>query len=141
VHGGPPNLVDRDIIVLTKADLVERRNPLPNVDRLAAPVVITSSRTGEGLAELAAMLHSRLNSEAAAGSGQVVTATADRCQESIRAATSAIGRARGLVEVGGGEELVVVEVRAALDELGKVVGAVYTDDLLDRIFKTFCIGK
>ena len=28
-----------------------------------------------------------------------------------------------------------------LAELGKVVGAVYTDDLLDRIFRTFCIGK
>jgi tRNA modification GTPase len=28
-----------------------------------------------------------------------------------------------------------------VDELGKVVGAVYTDDLLDRIFSTFCIGK
>ena len=26
-------------------------------------------------------------------------------------------------------------------ELGKVVGTVYTDDLLDRIFRTFCIGK
>jgi tRNA modification GTPase len=28
-----------------------------------------------------------------------------------------------------------------LAELGKVVGAVYTDDLLDRIFSRFCIGK
>jgi len=34
-----------------------------------------------------------------------------------------------------------VELRAALHELGKVVGTVYTDDLLDRIFSTFCIGK
>ncbi len=29
----------------------------------------------------------------------------------------------------------------ALDELGKVVGAVYTDDVLDRIFSRFCVGK
>jgi len=36
---------------------------------------------------------------------------------------------------------VAVEIRAALAELGKIVGAVTTDDLLDRIFKTFCIGK
>ena len=32
-------------------------------------------------------------------------------------------------------------MRMALDELGRVVGAVYTDDLLDRIFSRFCIGK
>lgn len=41
----------------------------------------------------------------------------------------------------GGEELIAAEIRAALDELGLVVGAVFTDDLLDRIFSRFCIGK
>jgi tRNA modification GTPase len=38
-------------------------------------------------------------------------------------------------------ELLAVELRGALDELGAMVGAVYTDDLLDRIFSRFCIGK
>jgi tRNA modification GTPase len=38
-------------------------------------------------------------------------------------------------------ELVALELRAALDELGAMTGAVYTDDLLDRIFSRFCIGK
>jgi len=37
--------------------------------------------------------------------------------------------------------LVAAEVRGALDELGQVVGAVYTEDLLDRVFSRFCIGK
>jgi tRNA modification GTPase len=41
----------------------------------------------------------------------------------------------------GGEELVALELRLALDELGKVSGAVVTDDILDRIFQRFCIGK
>jgi tRNA modification GTPase len=34
-----------------------------------------------------------------------------------------------------------LELRGALDELGAMAGAVYTDDLLDRIFSRFCIGK
>ena len=39
-------------------------------------------------------------------------------------------------------ELLALELRlAALDEIGALVGAVYTDDLLDRIFSRFCIGK
>ena len=42
---------------------------------------------------------------------------------------------------GAGEELIAGEVRMALAELGRVVGAVYTDDILDRIFSRFCIGK
>jgi tRNA modification GTPase len=37
--------------------------------------------------------------------------------------------------------LLSVELRDALDELGKIVGAVYTDDILDRVFSKFCIGK
>ena len=40
-----------------------------------------------------------------------------------------------------GEELIAAEIRLALADLGKVVGAVYTDDILDRVFSRFCIGK
>lgn len=38
-------------------------------------------------------------------------------------------------------EILALELRGALDELGAMVGAVYSDDLLDRIFSRFCIGK
>ncbi len=34
-----------------------------------------------------------------------------------------------------------LELRGALEELGAMTGAIYTDDLLDRIFSRFCIGK
>jgi tRNA modification GTPase len=36
---------------------------------------------------------------------------------------------------------VALALRGALDQLGEMVGAVYTNDLLDRIFSRFCIGK
>jgi tRNA modification GTPase len=39
------------------------------------------------------------------------------------------------------EELVAAEIRLAMEELGWIAGEVYTDDLLDRIFSQFCIGK
>ena len=35
----------------------------------------------------------------------------------------------------------LIDLRQSIDELGKVVGAVVTDDILDRIFQRFCIGK
>ena len=40
-----------------------------------------------------------------------------------------------------GDELVAAEIRAALDALGELVGAICTDDVLDRVFSQFCIGK
>ena len=45
------------------------------------------------------------------------------------------------LRLGLGSELVAVDLRQGLDDLGRVVGAVVTEDLLDRIFRRFCIGK
>ena len=73
--------------------------------------------------------------------GEVVAGTAVRCGESLRLAAESLERARAAVSAGLGEELIATEVRVALNELGKVAGEVYTDDLLDRIFSRFCIGK
>lgn len=75
-----------------------------------------------------------------AGRSEVVAETAMRCRESLRLAGQCIERARGVARVGQ-DELTAAEIRIALDELGKVVGAVYTDDVLERIFSRFCIGK
>ena len=71
----------------------------------------------------------------------VVSATATRCRESLRLAAESLVRAREVAISEGGDELVAAEVRTALNQLGSVVGAVYTDDVLDRIFSRFCIGK
>jgi tRNA modification GTPase len=71
----------------------------------------------------------------------VVARTALRCRESVSLASDALARARKLAAEHGGEELIAAELRGALVELGKIVGAIYTDDLLDRIFSRFCIGK
>jgi tRNA modification GTPase len=72
---------------------------------------------------------------------EVVVGTAVRSSESLRLAAASLDRAREAVRAGLGEELIAAEVRVALTELGQVAGAVYTDDVLDRIFSRFCIGK
>ena len=38
-------------------------------------------------------------------------------------------------------ELVAVDIRAAADALGEITGAITNDEILSRIFSTFCIGK
>jgi tRNA modification GTPase len=39
------------------------------------------------------------------------------------------------------QEFIVVDLRAALDALGEITGQTTTDDILNRIFSEFCIGK
>ena len=126
------------VTVLTKADRLCPGTPLPVAG------ILTSSVTGQGLSELrqaiAAALEASSDAEAAETMG-TVTATAIRCRESLQHAAHALEAAAQLAVGGLGEELVAAEIRLALDALGQVTGAVYTDDILDRIFSRFCIGK
>jgi tRNA modification GTPase len=121
------------IVVVTKCDQ-------PRQIRLGVPSFDISSHTGTGIAELrrgiAARLDAILSDESA-----VMSSTAARCVESLRLADESLSRARELARDARGEELVAAELRIALDHLGIVTGVVYTDDILDRIFSRFCIGK
>lgn len=140
----PPNEseqteLDREgphLVVLTKCDAV-----MDQSDSLRWNAAVkTSAVTGLGLDVLRAAIRRQLQTVESPG-GQTVPATAARCQESLRLASESLKRAEELASSNSGEELIAAELRTALAELGQVVGAVYTDDLLDRIFSRFCIGK
>ena len=123
----------RRLVMMTKCDAARNTGP-------GFPFTQTSSHTGLGLDMLRAELRRLILTEPT-GDCAVVAATAARCRECLRGAKESLDRARGLAASSGGEELIAVEIRTALVELGKVVGEVYTDDILDRIFSRFCIGK
>jgi tRNA modification GTPase len=121
------------LLVWTKCDLPHA------IHQQCPPEIRTSSRTGLGIAELKLAI-ARILDSTDSESG-IVAQTADRCRESLRLASEALERARSAVCLNAGEELVAAEVRLALDQLGHVVGAIYTEDILDRVFSRFCIGK
>ena len=106
----------------------------------AQRAIETSAVSGEGIDALRDELRHAVLTAGASGA-RVVAGTAARCRESLRLAAESLRRAQEIARTGSGEELVAAEVRVSLDELGKVVGVVYTDDVLDRIFSRFCIGK
>lgn len=64
-----------------------------------------------------------------------------RCRAHVRAAREQLAGAREQAARGEPPELLALNLRGALDALGELTGAVYTNDLLDRIFSRFCIGK
>ncbi|MBR2002854.1 MAG: 50S ribosome-binding GTPase [Thermoguttaceae bacterium] len=100
----------------------------------------TSAATGFGVETLGRRIADRLRAEME--NGEIVPSTAVRCQESLREANDALRRALALLDGALFDEvLVAAEIRVALDRIGLVVGAVHTEDLLDRIFSRFCVGK
>ena len=68
--------------------------------------------------------------------------TAQRCRDSLQRCAAALeGAIEMTLQPNLHEELIAAEIRLAMEELGWIAGEVYTDDLLDRIFSQFCIGK
>ena len=126
----------RSLNVITKCDLSSRIAG----DEATETALHVSAVTGEGLSDLTATVVREL-SQTSSAAGELLGTTGARCRDSLQGAVAALQQARELTLAGGGDELLSIEVRSALDELGKVSGAVYTDDILDRIFSKFCIGK
>jgi tRNA modification GTPase len=123
------------VSVWTKGD-----EALPDPDDLGETgPIVTSAATGVGIGELRSAIAQTLRGQA--GEGIVPQGTSARCRDSFHRAIAAIRAATDTLGRGGGDELVAIDLRLAVDELGKVVGLQVTDDILDRIFRRFCIGK
>jgi tRNA modification GTPase len=130
----------------TAADLALLRQAAPPVlavatkcDRAAPPAehLATSAITGAGLEELRQVLAERARSRSA----PPLAPSLSRCRHHVQTCLGHLRQAHSIVLYEEPAELLAVELRGALDQLGEMVGAVYTDDLLDRIFSRFCIGK
>jgi tRNA modification GTPase len=100
-------------------------------------LIATSAVTGTGLEELKHLLAER----ARAQQRPALASSLGRCRHHVAACLEHLRRAHATVLHDGPPELLALELREALDQLGEMVGAVYTEDLLDRIFSRFCIGK
>ena len=122
----------RMLLVRTKGDLLSGQ---PDDGGL-----VVSAHAGNGLERLQQAITQRLERRDQ-HVGELSGSTAARCRDSLRAARDAICRALELVDSDQGDELIAVELRAALDQTGQIAGHATTDDLLDRIFSRFCIGK
>lgn len=123
-------LGQRRQVVITKADLMVKRLEFDfRHIRVSSYDDLSMNRLGMRCAQLVG------------SNSSVVANTVIRCQESLRQAESTISRAFRLCENGDGEELISAELRVALEKLGLIAGTIYTDDILDRVFSRFCIGK
>lgn len=98
----------------------------------------TSAAKGEGIDELKRAIADRLRSTNA---GDLPAGTAARCRASLVHASESLRSARDSLAVGAGDELVSIDLRQAIDNLGEVLGLEVDDEVLDRIFRRFCIGK
>jgi tRNA modification GTPase len=124
--------------------LLSRENPpvlgvATKCDRAEAPPgwTATSARSGAGLEGLRRVLGERARGQAQ----PALAPSVSRCRHHVEACLAHLRRAHAVVLLEDPPELLALELREALEQLGEMVGAVYSDDLLDRIFSRFCVGK
>lgn len=124
------------IVVLTKADLTGDRPEGPNDPRVNwGDAVRISTVTGSGMDELLSCLRQRV--EAVIGSVDTPIPTRERHRHLLEACSDALSA--GLVAPL--PELVADDLRVAGDMLGRITGRIDVEEMLDSVFRDFCIGK
>jgi tRNA modification GTPase len=96
-----------------------------------------SAANGDGLPELIAALVAFVHDYFGAGEAALVSRA--RHRDLLWSTVEALGRAEAAA--GRGEELLAEELRIAIHSLGRLTGRVDVEDILDVIFREFCIGK
>jgi tRNA modification GTPase len=132
----------KHIVVLNKSDLPSKIGRDEQAIRTAGdrgPVVI-SAVTGAGLDDLRERIGLHLVS-AGPEAGDGICVTHLRHNVSLRRAQEALLQAFTALQDDLTGEFVAADLRRAADALGEITGAISTDDILNRIFSEFCIGK
>ena len=136
-----PGFDQKRLMIVNKTDLPLRLDPsalLPSES--GAAVTRIAATTGAGLDDLRDQIRALLlgpDFEAR----ETVMVTHLRHQAALQRTLDALTATLVSVEARAAGELIALDLRTAIDALGEITGAVTTDDILDRIFREFCIGK
>ncbi len=116
--------------------LVGNKSDLPRVAEVSEEFVTVSAATGEGIDGLRERI-----APVGAREQEPGFITSIRHQNLLRESIEALEQARKAVEFGIPHEMLLLDLYAALRPIDAITGATTADDILNRIFSTFCIGK
>jgi len=131
------------IVVENKSDIRKERPEIPTSgkggQKWATRSVFTSALTGEGLAELRGEILKRIGGDDSVQDAGFLTNV--RHSGLINDSLAALGAAQTAVTNKVPHEMLLLDLYNALRPLDAITGATTTDDILNLIFSTFCIGK
>lgn len=140
MEAGRSDLERRSILVLNKIDLARTTPGVILSERFGGPVYV-SAKTGEGMDALRqAIYHKAIGSDHGVPESDVAL-TNERQKNCVVKGKDSLANALEAVRIGMSEEFIALDIRKATDALGEIIGSVRSEDVLDSIFSTFCIGK
>jgi tRNA modification GTPase len=126
----------RALVVRNKADLDPGADLPPE---LPLPCVMTSALSGEGVQALRDVLAESVRNPAGESESGVLTNL--RHFEAVSGAIAALDTAKRALPERIPHEMLLLDLYAALRQLDSLTGETTAEDILNRIFSTFCIGK
>lgn len=131
------------VIALNKSDLPTFSPARMKADTYLAPtdcsIVPVSAKTEAGLDTLRAAILEPFTNGNSDGRGMLITNA--RHHDLLQRAVAAIVSSEELLKQRASEELVLLGLHDALRFLGEITGEITSDEILGKIFSTFCIGK
>ncbi len=127
----------RAVIVENKSDLLPSNSLIAKSD---LPRVRTSATTGDGIPELRAEILRHIRGDTAPQT-ETGFLTSVRHQSLVNDSLGALDSASAAVKNRIPHEMLLLDLYSALRPLDEITGATTTDDILNLIFSTFCIGK
>ena len=105
------------------------------------PKIQISAKTHEGLQDLRLLMLSSVFGDARFNQESSLVVTNSRHFAALLKTKESLEKSKETLREKKSGEFIAVDLRAALDFLGEIGGIKTTDDILNRVFSTFCIGK
>ncbi len=125
------------MLVINKTDLPQRMRLQPHERQ----IVRISAKNGTGLKELKSRIAQTALGELSPQTIETEIITSVRHAQSLEKASASLASFLGKIRQGVSPEFLAVDLRESLDALGEITGAATTDEILDTIFSSFCVGK
>ncbi len=132
-----PRESQRALVVINKCDLAAAWQPTATL-RQIGEVIRVSARTGDGIADLEKAIS---GAATPLWSDAVPPLTTLRQRDAVAKVAASLDAAASAAAAGAPADIVAVDVQLALDHLAAVTGEILDEDVLDVVFREFCIGK
>lgn len=128
------------ILVANKSDLPQNEETMNTLAALTSPLCSLSAVTSSGIDQLKQDIKRSLISDVSLESEEVVITNA-RHKAALDKTIKSLVHSVQSIQAGASEEIIAVDMRLALDHIGEITGETSSEDVLNHIFSSFCIGK
>lgn len=128
------------VILLNKTDLPQKICETDISEYSEKQVISFSAATGEGLEQLEEVLNQQMMEQKIETTRELYITNA-RQKEALLQTRESLHRVMESIQLGMPEDLYAIDLTNAYESLGKIIGETVEEDIIEKIFRDFCMGK